>query len=247
MTTALLITGASKGIGRGIAEKALENENVHVWNISREENWKHERLHFIQQDLSIIEPDALASLCHSCWELIQASKAEKVVLVNNAGVLGEIAPLSKGNAEDLANVIYLNATVPAILMQSFLQAYKDFTGTKIVLNISSGAGKYPVDGWGAYCSSKAALDMFSLVAKAEEQIYQQGFYIFSVAPGVVDTAMQGQIRLAPEADFSNVQKFKDYKTSGALSSPKQVAEKLWQIIHFPQNFQTDVLWDVRKF
>ncbi|MBK9190231.1 MAG: SDR family NAD(P)-dependent oxidoreductase [Crocinitomicaceae bacterium] len=103
-----------------------------------------------------------------------------------------------------------------------------------VINISSGAGKRPIDAWSAYCSSKAALDLFSETVKSEmKQRGVEKFNIHSIAPGVVDTKMQNQIRAASPEKFLASARFHQLKSDGELISPDQVAMKILQLINYP--------------
>ena len=60
-----------------------------------------------------------------------------------------------------------------------------------IVNLSSGAAHNPMEGWSAYCSSKAALKM--LTACVDKDFGEKGVRAFGFAPGVVDTGMQGSI------------------------------------------------------
>ena len=66
---------------------------------------------------------------------------------------------------------------------------------KRILNISSGAGRNPYEGWGAYCTTKAGLDHFSRVVAMEQANEQYPVEIVSIAPGIIDTDMQATIRI----------------------------------------------------
>ncbi len=81
-----------------------------------------------------------------------------------------------------------------------------------------------MQGWAAYCSSKAALDMVSQVTALET-----GLRVASIYPGLVDTAMQGLVRTLSAEDFPSVQEFHDWKAQGALQDPDIVAEKLLRL------------------
>jgi benzil reductase ((S)-benzoin forming) len=131
-----------------------------------------------------------------------------------------------------------------ILTDAFVKAYEREGGKKIICNISSGAARKPLSGWGEYCSSKAGLAMFSRVA--DEELRKQGFRVFSLAPGIVDTDMQSEIRHADERDFPALDRFAAYKSEGLLSTPEEVAEKIFHLIQHPDLF-ADTVQDVRNF
>ncbi len=115
---------------------------------------------------------------------------------------------------------------------------------KSIINISSGAGRHPIESWSTYCASKAALDMFSNVLNNEQEITNDGFKVFSVAPGIIDTKMQDEIRTANFNDFNGVNRFKDLKSNNQLSSPQEIAEQIIYIINNQSKFN-NILLDVR--
>jgi benzil reductase ((S)-benzoin forming) len=58
----------------------------------------------------------------------------------------------------------------------------------------------------------------------------KGCRVIAVAPGVVDTAMQGEIRAVDEQAFPAVERFRELKRSGGLVTPEQAAAGLWAVI-----------------
>ena len=113
-----------------------------------------------------------------------------------------------------------------------------------MLNISSGAGRATIDGWNVYCSTKAGIDMFSQVLKEEAQIDGTGIKILSLAPGIIDTDMQVQIREANKNEFSNIENFIEYKKNGDLSNPKTTAKQVLRFIE-EEELLTNVICSVR--
>jgi NAD(P)-dependent dehydrogenase (short-subunit alcohol dehydrogenase family) len=95
-----------------------------------------------------------------------------------------------------------------------------------VLNVSSGAGRRPVAGWAAYCAAKAGLDHFSRVTALDEQRLPNPARIVSLAPGVIDTAMQGELRASDPAGFPDLEQFKQLKASGQLATPAAAAARV---------------------
>lgn len=102
-----------------------------------------------------------------------------------------------------------------------------------VLNISSGAASHAVPGWSTYCASKAALEMFTKVLKEDHPDVN----CFAIAPGIVDTEMQGEIRKASEDDFPELRRFIGYKEDGELADPKEVGRKILHVINNPDQFK----------
>lgn len=113
------------------------------------------------------------------------------VLVNNAGVIEPIARIAEADPEAWARCLAVNlagafnmvhAVLPAMLAQ----------GGGTILNLSSGAAFRPLEGWSAYCASKAGLAM--LTRAIDLEYGAAGIRAVGISPGLVDTGMQGQIR-----------------------------------------------------
>ncbi len=237
------ITGTSRGIGKALAERALQEENVQVIGVSRQQSIEHERYSHHSLDLSDV--GNLGSKAEALFT--ELSDAERIVLINNAGTLGDVKYFGSIADDKIDQLFSLNVTAPAILMNHFIRAYQTIKAERIIINISSGVSQYPVDGWSGYCASKAALDMLSEVAALElEKQGVRNFRVYAVAPGIVDTQMQTNIRDVDERNFSRLEKFKDYKDSGALDDPTQTAEKYFYLINHPDKF-LEVRQDVRGF
>jgi benzil reductase ((S)-benzoin forming) len=170
-----------------------------------------------------------------------------VILINNAGWIGEISHIGKLSNQSISHIFEVNTIAPAILMNAFVKVYGKMKGAKrIVINVSSGAATKAIDGWSGYSASKAALNMLTQTAQIEAELDQSGIKFFAVAPGVVDTEMQQEIRNASSDDFSTLPKFIGLKESGQLSSPEFAAEKILYLIDNAEKFD-GVLQDVRNF
>lgn len=230
----IYITGSSSGLGKALAELLLEDEDNQLVGIARRQTIKHERYRHIAQDLAqSFDTSFFEELPNNC---------KKVVLINNAGSLGPVTKVGQHSAKEVADNYSLNVTAPSVLCNQFVKSYQSVVAERIIINVSSGAGKYPIEAWSTYCASKAALDMFSQVLQKEHP----DFKVFAVAPGIVDTPMQEEIRMADKNQFPDLEKFKDYKASGALSSAREVALKYLSIIEETEKF-SEVLLSVRDF
>lgn len=238
-----IITGTSRGIGKALVVKLSHIESNRIIGIARADNEINQPnyLHLKGDlaDLNWIEKNA---------DIIFPEKDfEKIVLINNAGWIGDIAHFGKISNQSFNRIFEVNVIAPAVLMNEFIKKYSGLGNAKrIVINISSGAAIRPLDGWSGYSSSKAALNMLSQVAQMESEIDQNGIRFFALAPGVVDTDMQEAIRSASQSDFSTLPKFIGLKENSLLSSPETVAEKILYLIDNSEKFEGVVL-DVRNF
>jgi benzil reductase ((S)-benzoin forming) len=238
------VTGSSRGIGKALVERFLQEDNSEVYGFSRNQRVEHERYHHHSADLSDI--DWLSQNVTDFFP--ELKEAEKIVLINNAGMLGEVKYLGELENASFARLFNLNVTAPAMLMNQFIRTYRHSSAEKLIINVSSGAGKYPVDGWSGYCASKAALDMLSQVAQTElqEKGLAERFKVYALAPGVVDTEMQGEIRQVSKENFSKLEKFINYKKEGTLDKAQHTAKKFMELINNSGRFE-EVLQDVRQY
>jgi benzil reductase ((S)-benzoin forming) len=232
------ITGTSRGIGKSLAELLLDDDSNIVYGFSRTNTIKHTNYKHIYLDLNQLDKV-------SEFEFPELLSLKKVVLINNAGVIGDIKPVGYIDNQKIINAYNINLIAPSILMNNFISTYSKLDTEKMVLNISSGAGRNPIDGWNVYCGSKAGLDMFSQVLEKEVAIANSKVKVLSLAPGVVDTQMQKEIRASKNFNFSNLDRFKNYKTSGKLIDPFVTSKQILRFIN-EENLSKNVLCSVRE-
>ncbi|MCA0918854.1 SDR family oxidoreductase [Pseudooceanicola nanhaiensis] len=187
----VMITGASRGIGEAAARLFAEaGAKVALLARGRDE---------IARIAGEIGPDAIAVPCDISryWEVEAAVNAclqafgKLDILINNAGALKPIAPLIEADPEEWGHVIDVNtkgvfngmrAAMPVMLAQ----------GGGTVITISSGAAHRPLEGWSAYCTSKAGTAMLTRAAHLENA--DKGLRIMGLSPGTVATQMQRDIK-----------------------------------------------------
>ena len=233
------ITGTSRGIGKAMAEQLLRDANNFVTGLSRTSGIQHERYTHVEIDLSDLEKVKQ-------FNFPVLEQAKKIALVNNAGAIGEVHHVGKLKDDGIVGAYNVNLVAPTLLTNSFLSSYASNPAKQVIINISSGAGKNPIDGWSVYCATKAGLDMFTKVVAEELKLSdKKNVFVFAVAPGVVDTSMQEQIRSALASDFSQLQRFIDYKKSDQLEQPGLVAGKYLSILETPEIY-TDVVFSVKN-
>src|SRR5690606_33499832 len=92
-----------------------------------------------------------------------------------------------------------------------------------ILHVSSGAGRSAYPGWSVYCATKAALDRHAEAVALDVDPLVRAC---SLAPGVIDTGMQAEIRATPPARFPMKERFVQMKLEGALTSPEACAAAL---------------------
>lgn len=218
----VFITGVSKGLGKALAEHFL-NQGEKVVGIGRSHSIQHENFQFLPCDLEDL--DAVKDLDLGKFE-------EKVIFINNAGIIGSIKRISEQTSSDITSVITVNTIAPMLLCQKVLSTFPKERELTFI-NISSGAAKRAIPSWASYCASKAALDLFSETIYLEEKELGRNIKVYAVSPGVIDTTMQEQIRSAGNTNFSSVQSFIDLKTSGQLNTPETVVKKIVRLLKMP--------------
>jgi benzil reductase ((S)-benzoin forming) len=226
-----IVTGASRGLGAAIARELLAAE-VHLLAIARHINAsladaaQPAGATLDQWTLDLAHGVGAAARLEAWLRGIDRARFAEATLINNAGVLGTVAPLEALPAEELADVIRVNLEAPMALTGAFLRATAQWPASRKVVNISSGAGRNPIAGWAAYCASKAGIDHFSRVTALDEARKENGARIVALAPGVVETAMQVQLRDTDPAAFPNKQHFVDLHAKGELATPEAAAKKV---------------------
>ncbi|MBS3806634.1 MAG: SDR family NAD(P)-dependent oxidoreductase [Bacteroidales bacterium] len=231
------ITGTSRGIGKAVAEALLEDENHQVLGISRNHTIEHS--HYTPITLDLNNLDKVRE-----FQFGEHPDAEKIVLVNNAGVLGHVAQVGRMYHDKIIQSYNVNLVSPSILINSFIGQYQDRDIDKMLLNTSSGAARHTIPSWSTYCSTKSGIEMFLRVIEDEQKDFPYPFKIYSVAPGVVDTEMQDEIREVEPENFRELDRFVQLKKEGMLVDPQAVGKKFVDIMEHPASYPK-TLMDLR--
>ena len=244
-----ILTGASRGMGLAMARQLLEPGNTLVC-ISRSTNEtlaaqaKQAGVQLLQwtQDLAL---GARTSARLEQWLREQtASTFSTATLINNAGIVPRIAPLSEADADDLSHALRVGLEAPMQLSSAFLRATTNWPGLRKVLNISSGLGRRAMASQSAYCAAKAGMDHFTRCMALDEALKTNGAKVCSLAPGVIDTGMQDQLRAADANAFPDLASFLSLKNNGALATPQEAAKSVLAFLMRP-DFGAQVVADVR--
>jgi benzil reductase ((S)-benzoin forming) len=145
--------------------------------------------------------------------------AHLALLINNAGTVQPIGPCSTQQPADVGRAIILNVAAPLMLTSAFATASADVPDRRVA-HVSSGAARNAYAGWSVYCATKAALDHH---ARGVALDAEHAMRIGSIAPGVVDTDMQAEIRNVDQAHFPSRERFVEMKRGGQLATAEQVA------------------------
>ncbi|WP_459500163.1 (S)-benzoin forming benzil reductase [Bacillus sp. C1] len=237
----VIVTGTSQGLGEAIATQLLE-ANTRLICISRRQNEtlvekaKQKDIPLTFHSIDLQDVHNLETHFEAIFSSIEEENVSSIHLINNAGTLTPMKPVEKSESDLLITNVQINLMAPMILTSSFMKHTKDWKVDKRVINISSGAGQKPYFGWGAYCTTKAGLNMFTACIATEEADKEYPVKTIAFAPGVVDTDMQQQIRETDKEDFTNLDRFITLKEEGKLLSPEYVAKAVVNLLE-TEDFQ----------
>lgn len=230
-----VVTGGGRGIGQALAV-ALSARGQSVCIIGRNE------------DSLISTASSSALITYICADVSRPSGREKIVdglsevshihgLIHNAGVITPILPIAEIDELSWSQCMATNVDAPLFLTQLLI----DKLAHGRVLNISSGAAHFPVEGWTAYCVSKAAFSMLTQCWQLESKTTA----FARVMPGIIDTNMQAQIRKACHMNPDKLDFFKQLKNKNRLLSPATVAEFLcWLLLDIDATYYGSKEWDI---
>ncbi len=178
----ILITGASRGIGRAIAEKLAAPETTLLLHgrdtaalaaTKRAVTGRGARAEVVCCDLA--DAQALEEMA------TQIAREPLDALVNNAGV-AVVKPLDQVSLGEWQRTLAVNVTAPFLLTQRLLRTMR--AGASIV-NILSIAARTGFPGWSCYCMSKFALEGFSQAIR--EELRPRGIRVINIYPAATDT------------------------------------------------------------
>ena len=234
MRNLYLVTGTTKGLGAALAEVLAANDANHVFSMSR---FGTNNQGPADQDPANIfvdfsNPESIEPAFEKFVDAIAEQTYARAVLINNAGMVAPVGPFTEINAATLRINLDVNLLAPMILMRLFANATRAIAAERLIINISSGAAKRAVPGWAAYCTAKAGLEMATRAAALEASTTNSdtSLKICSLAPGVVDTPMQAQIREKSAHEFPDVERFRAMKNDGVLRDAHDVARDIVSLI-----------------
>lgn len=250
MAELFILTGASRGLGLAMAEQLLAPE-VHLLTLARQPNAElalraqAAGCALTQIACDLAEPLAAATRFEAWLAQQDGGAFVRATLINNAGAIGEVGAIERDAPERIAQLMRVNLEAPMLLTRAFIAATAAWPGARRVLNISSGAGRRAITGWSVYCAAKAGLDHFTRVLAADESLKPRGAKVCSLAPGVIDTGMQAQLRAADGAGFPDQARFQELKHTGQLATPDDAAARVLAFLARP-DFGTEPVADVRS-
>lgn len=217
----IILTGATGGLGRCLAEEIIRLENGDVTCIYRNQKKFDEVFRQNRNKVKhylVTKQDNFSSLV----KMLNGSSDDFITLILNAFSIIPIKRIGGFSSSELEEALYGNVIQNFILLNAVVEFCQAHSKHLRVINIDSGAAYSPLTGWGNYCASKAFINSLLSVLALENPNYQ----IVSFDPGVMDTDMQAAIRATDEKTFDQVELFIRYKTEGVLNNPSDVAKQI---------------------
>ncbi|XP_051965092.1 sepiapterin reductase-like [Xyrauchen texanus] len=237
-----IITGASKGYGRTLAlqlslllkprsilllvARSIDQLNeVKDHIMALDDRQKRLDVRCVQADLEKME--GVEKTIQAAKET-SSSEVDHLLLINNAGSLGDVSRLALTFTDPTEVNRYLSLNVSGVLSLTagVLQAFPRRLGLqRTVVNISSLCALKAFPSWVLYCTGKAARDMLFRVLAEEEPDVR----VLSYAPGPLDTDMQVQARCF-SGDLKLRRSFSSMFSSGELLSCEESGAKLMKLL-----------------
>lgn len=187
MRKTALVTGGSRGIGRGVAEKLL-SEGWRVAITSRGEADAEARGKFLCIRADNSKPEDRESCVKTCL----AEMGGIGLLVNNAGVAPNVrADLLDMGEESMKRLLEINLMGPFFLTQLVAKALIA-AGEGIIINVSSCSAYTASVNRGEYCISKAGLSMTTALYAA--RLAEYGIPVYEIRPGIIATDMTSGVK-----------------------------------------------------
>lgn len=235
MAMKVCITGVSSGLGHGLAKVYLE-QGAEVYACSRREPRElvGRGLRFASVDLGDADggADEFARLIREV--------AHFDIVILNAGKLSEIRDMADTPLDDLRETMEINVWANKWLLDAL------FAGGRTVgqvVAISSGASQYGSRGWNGYSVSKAALNMLVKLYAGE----RPETHFTSLAPGLVDTAMQDYLTSLPEdSRYPPLEILKAAKGTEKMPDGETCARQLIEVFPKLLDSESGGYADIRK-
>jgi 3-oxoacyl-[acyl-carrier protein] reductase len=195
----ILITGASQGLGKAIAQVCIQ-EGAHVFLSARNagllESAKVELSAYASAGQLVMAAVADISRAEEAERLVECAAKQLPSwdgLVNNAGIYGPIGPTEEVNWDDWTQAIAVNLMGTVLTCRAAVPIFRRKKRGKIV-NLSGGGATAPLPRFSAYAASKAAVVRFT--ETLAEETRGDGIDVNAIAPGALNTRLLDQVLAA---------------------------------------------------
>jgi NAD(P)-dependent dehydrogenase (short-subunit alcohol dehydrogenase family) len=234
----VFVTGGSSGIGQAMLH-SLPFSPARVFDVSRRGAAGYEQLR-----MDLADPASWPRVADLFRREVNGFAGDRVVFIHCAGTLTPIGFSGEEDAAAYARAVLLNSAAPQVLGDAFLRAARGTRAPCQLLMIGSGAARNVYAGWTSYGAGKAAVDQWVRTAGAEQELRGGRCHVVSVAPGLVETPMQQEIRATPSKRLPDVLRFHEVYEKGELRDPADVAREIWALLE--RGLPNGAVYDLRN-
>ncbi len=237
----VIITGASRGLGAATAHWLAKKSCRLLLNARGSELLEKvaKECRELGADTAQVTGDiGDLQVCKTIVDTATNKWGRLDALVNNAAVIDPIGNYTQVDIEAWARAMQINLVAPLALARLCAPWLMQSKGK--IVNVSTGAAVHPLAAWSAYCASKAGLHHLTRCMAVE----QNRIIAVSLRPGVVDTAMQDQIRRDGPAHMppDMMQYFNQLKETGRLEPPEVPAKAMaWLALYCPPEWSGEMI------
>lgn len=215
-----IITGASSGIGKTLAH-SFQELGYQLFLLGR----NLDRLQAVTNDLAgssyfqcdFSDAGQITKACQQISEKIKAEKFDKIVLINNAGIVSRM-PFTQNSLEQWQNQFQTNLFAPALFTQGLIPALKS-SGQARILNISSTLAIRPIADTSIYSASKAALNSLTQALALELAPFK--IPVNAICPGIIETPIHDFYQTN---DLDLRQQINGAQPMGRIGQPDDIAK-----------------------